>query len=65
MIRVSETDMQLFNNQLILQVKFEEDLGPICGDNVKKGGHLNTWCFFRKKLVGQGASHSNKLLEEK
>lgn len=57
--------MQQFNNQLILQVKFEEDLGPICGDNVKKGGHLNTWCFIRKKSVGQGAGHSNKLLEEK
>lgn len=38
MIRMSETGRQPFNNQPILQVKFEENMGLICGDGIKKEG---------------------------
>lgn len=52
MIPVSETDMQPFNNQPISQVKFEEDVGPICGKSIKKGKHLEARCFVRKRKLG-------------
>lgn len=65
MTHVSETDMQPFNNQPILQVIFKESMGSICGNSIKKGGHLKTWCFTRKKNVGQGTGNSNKLMGEK
>lgn len=48
MISLSDTDMQPFNNQPILQVKFEKDMGPICGNSVQKGEHLGSWCFVRE-----------------
>lgn len=65
MIPVSETDMQPFNSQPIIQVKFEEEMGPICGDSIKEGGHLEAWHFMRKtKSVGQGTGNSNKPMGE-
>lgn len=46
--------MQPFNSQPITQVKFEEEMGPICGDSIKEGGHLEAWHFIRKtKSVGK------------
>lgn len=67
MIPVSETDMQPFNNQPILQVKFEEDMGPICGDCIKKkGGRLETWCFLLERGSWERrAGYSDKLMGER
>lgn len=48
MISVSETDMQPFTSQPILQVKIEKDTGPICGNSVKKAEHLESQCFVRE-----------------
>lgn len=41
-------------------------MGPIGGDGIKEGGHLEAWHFIRKtKSVGQGTGNSNKLMGEK
>lgn len=54
--------MQPFHNWTLTQVKFEENIGPTCGDCEERRVFAN-WGFIRKgKFVGQGTSKSDKLM---
>lgn len=60
MIPVSETDMQPFNSQPLLQVKLEEEMGPICGDSVKEGEHLEARHFIKNRQFKQTDGRENE-----